>query len=55
MFVQIGFGLESTFRPRKIERDSVILDEHTTPIEKASKSIIYVPGWSLSGSHGDSD
>ena len=54
MFVQIGFGLESTFRPRKIERDSVILDEHTTPIEKASKSIIYVPGWSLSGSHGSS-
>jgi hypothetical protein len=55
VFVRIGFGLESTFRSRKIDRDCVILDAHTTPIDKASKSIIYVPGWSLAGMQGDGD
>lgn len=45
--VQIGLGLQSTFIPKKIKRDSVVLDEKTTPTKTTDKSILYAAGWSL--------
>lgn len=45
--VQIGLGTQSTYKPRKVDRDSVVLDDKTTPGRPYEKSIVYVPGWSL--------
>lgn len=45
--VQIGLGVQSTFVPKKIKRDSVVLDEKTTPTKTTDKSILYAAGWSL--------
>lgn len=44
---RIGLGLESSFKPKKIKRDDVVLDAQTTAHATAAKSILYVPGWSL--------
>lgn len=52
-FVQIGFGLASTYKPRSLDRFSVKIDEHTKPKAKASKSIVYAPGWSITGAFDD--
>lgn len=51
--VQIGFGLESTYRPKRIDPESVVVDEHTTPETTPDKSIIYTPGWSINGAFDD--
>ena len=45
--VQIGLGTQSTYKPKKVDRDSVVLDDKTTPTKMHDKSIVYVPGWSL--------
>lgn len=50
---RIGYGLISTYKPRKIDRESVVLDSHTTAKEKGNKSIIYTPGWSINGAFDD--
>ncbi|AZE77308.1 hypothetical protein C4J99_1509 [Pseudomonas synxantha] len=47
--VQIGLGVDSTFIPKKINRESVVLDDKTTPSKKVDKSMLYVAGWSLNG------
>lgn len=51
--VQIGFGLSSTYKPKRTDPESVVLDEHTTPESKPDKSIIYTPGWSINGAFDD--
>lgn len=45
--VQIGLGVQSTFIPKKVKRDSVVLDDKTTPTTTTDKSILYAAGWSL--------
>ena len=50
---RIGYGLVSTYKPRKIDRESVVLDSYTTAMEKGNKSIIYTPGWSIKGAFDD--
>ncbi|GLO06573.1 MULTISPECIES: hypothetical protein [Pseudomonas] len=45
---RIGLGLESSFKPKKVKRDDVVLDAQTTAPASTDKSILYVPGWSLS-------
>lgn len=49
---RIGLGLESSFKPKKIKRDEVVLDAQTTAQASSDKSILYVPGWSLSEGDG---
>lgn len=44
---RIGLGLESSFKPKRIKRDEVVLDAQTTATASVDKSILYVPGWSL--------
>lgn len=53
VIVQIGFGLASTYKPKRIDPESVVVDENTKPDVKPDKSIIYVPGWSISGAFDD--
>lgn len=50
---RIGLGLESTFKPKRIKRSEVVLDEQTSTTEGKDKSIIYAAGWSLSEQHGE--
>ncbi|WP_426935120.1 hypothetical protein [Pseudomonas fulva] len=45
--VQIGLGVQSTFVPKNVKRDSVVLDDKTTPTKTTDKSILYAAGWSL--------
>ncbi|MEE4097665.1 hypothetical protein [Pseudomonas viridiflava] len=45
---RIGFGLESSFRLKKIKRDEVVLDSQTTPDQEKERSILYAPGFTLS-------
>ncbi|TFH79818.1 hypothetical protein [Pseudomonas kribbensis] len=52
-FVQIGFGLTSTYKHRSLDRLSVKIDEHTKPISKPSRNILHVPGWSINGAFYD--
>ena len=47
--MQIGLGVDITFIPKKINRESVVLDDKTTPSKKVDKSMLYVAGWSLNG------
>lgn len=51
--VQIGFGLSSTYKPKRTGPELVVLDEHTSPELKPDKSIIYTPGWSINGAFDD--
>lgn len=51
--VTIGLGLESTFKPKKIKRDSVVIDAHTRSSATHDKSIIYAAGWSINGAFDD--
>lgn len=44
---RIGLGLESTFKPKKIARDEVVLDAHTTGDRGQEKAVLYAAGWSL--------
>ncbi|VVO18797.1 MULTISPECIES: hypothetical protein [Pseudomonas] len=50
---RIGLGLESSFKPKKIKRDEVVLDSQTTADQEKEKSILYAPGWTLSSSADD--
>lgn len=50
---RIGLGLESSFKPKKIKRDEVVLDSATTADRENEKSILYAPGWTLSNSADD--
>jgi len=52
-FVQIGFGLASTYKHRTLDRFSVKIDEHTKPISKPSRNILFTPGWSINGGFDD--
>ena len=52
--VKIGFGLESSYKPRKIDRLSVHVDENTNAMLVEDKSILYVAGWSVNGAFDDS-
>lgn len=45
--VKIGWSMQSTYKPKKVNRDSVVLDDKTTPTKANDKHIVYVPGWSL--------
>jgi hypothetical protein len=45
--VQIGLGVQSTYIPKKIKRDSVVLDDRTTSKTVHDKHILYTAGWSL--------
>ncbi|KTB91607.1 hypothetical protein AO073_01665 [Pseudomonas syringae ICMP 11293] len=45
--VKIGLGVQSTFKPKKISRDSVVLDDKTTSRDKVDKHILYPAGWSM--------
>ncbi|MBP5947955.1 hypothetical protein [Pseudomonas sp. P9(2020)] len=45
---RIGLGLESTFKPKKITRDEVVLDAQTTAERGQEKAVLYSAGWSLS-------
>ncbi|WP_147480966.1 hypothetical protein [Pseudomonas caricapapayae] len=45
--IQIGLGVQSTFKPKKISRDSVVLDDKTTSKDKVDKHILYPAGWSM--------
>ena len=47
---RIGLGLESSFKPKKIKRDEVVLDLQTTGDQVKEKTILYAPGWTLSSS-----
>ena len=49
---RIGLGLESSFKPKKVKRDEVVIDAHTTAKARADKAILYVPGWSLNEGEG---
>ncbi|MNJ08353.1 hypothetical protein D3C77_24630 [compost metagenome] len=51
--VTIGLGLESTFKPKKIKRDSVVIDSRTRSTSTNEKSIIYAAGWSINGAFDD--
>ena len=51
--VTIGLGLESTFKPRKIKRESVVIDAHTQSTSTYEKIIVYAAGWSISGAFDD--
>ncbi|MDD2038716.1 hypothetical protein NP572_19675 [Pseudomonas putida] len=53
--VRIGLGLESTYKQRKVDRDSVVIDEHTEADEKPEKSILYTAGWSAKGAFTDDE
>lgn len=44
----IGLGLESSFKPKMVKREEVVLDAQTTAQQSTDKSIMYVSGWSLS-------
>ncbi len=52
--VRIGLGLESSYKPRKIDRQSVLIDENTKPSLAPDKSILYTAGWSINGAFDDS-
>lgn len=45
--VQIGLGIKSTYKPKKVDRNSVVMDDKTTPTKAHDKHIVYVAGWSL--------
>lgn len=47
---RVGLGLESSFKPKKIKRDEVVLDLQTTGDQVKEKTILYAPGWTLSSS-----
>lgn len=47
--VKIGLGLDSTYKQKKVDRDSVVIDVHTETDEKPDKSILYTAGWSIKG------
>jgi hypothetical protein len=51
--VQIGLGLASTYKPRSLDRFSVVIDENTKPSKPLDKGIIYTPGWSIDGAFDD--
>ncbi|MFV3289099.1 hypothetical protein ACNFBR_10200 [Pseudomonas sp. NY11955] len=46
---------ESSFKPTKIRRDDVTLDEHTKPVAKKDRDILYTAGWAATGAFYDSD
>lgn len=50
---RIGLGLKSSFKPKKIKRDEVVLDLQTTPDQGKEKTILYAPGWTLSSNADD--
>lgn len=50
---RIGLGLESSFKPKRIKRDQVVLDSQTTANQEQEKSILYAPGWTLSSGVDD--
>lgn len=47
--VKIGLAMESSYKPRKIDRQSVLLDQNTTAKFAHDKSILYTAGWSIDG------
>lgn len=52
----IGLGLDSSFKPKKVKCEEVVLDAQTTAQQPMDKSIMYVSGWSLSdGGHHHTD
>ncbi|PHX39727.1 hypothetical protein AO263_34610 [Pseudomonas sp. NZIPFR-PS5] len=52
--VKIGLGMESSYKPRKIDRQSVLLDQNTTTKFAHDKSILYTAGWSIDGAFASS-
>lgn len=44
---------ESSFKPTKIRREDVKLDEHTKPVEKKDSGILYAAGWAATGAFDD--
>lgn len=52
--VKIGLGIESSYKPRKIDRQSVLLDQNTTTKFAHDKSILYTAGWSINGAFASS-
>lgn len=45
--------MESTYKTRIIDRDSVVIDEHTKAKKEQDKNIIYAPGWSITDAFDD--
>ncbi|NQD54008.1 hypothetical protein HP546_01345 [Pseudomonas sp. CM25] len=46
---------ESSFKPTKIRRDDVTIDEHTKPVAKKDSGILYTAGWAATGAFDDAD
>ncbi len=47
--LKIGLGMESSYKPQKIARQSVLIDENTRSKSTHEKSILYAAGWSIDG------
>lgn len=47
--LKIGLGMESSYKPRKIDRQSVLIDENTRSKLAHDKTILYTAGWSIDG------
>ena len=50
-----GNKSESSFKPTRIRRDEVKIDEHTKPVAKQDTGILYAAGWSATGAFDDTD
>ena len=52
---QIGFGLESSYKNKKVKSRDVVVDAHTKYLKDKDKHILYAAGWSVSGAFDDGE
>lgn len=51
----IGLGLMSSFVPKKIRRDEVLIDSKTKRKALSENHALYIPGWTVTGAFADDE